>query len=470
MEDLWGEYSALWANSNSARNNPTRRQLATEAYPNAVAYACINLKATSVDELDFLLRYEKGGKTVEIREHPILDLLRHPSKDRTSPDAINSVYYNAVNSMALYGEMFVHGVWVGNNEQPTELWSLPADSVDVYPGNVIGSYSHFLYNNGISSTRLSPAELLYHKRWNPLDPWRGYSPQSPCWGFIKVFNKAVIWMKSLLDHSARPSLAIFAPNGLDEKVSTRLKKELRDNYQGAVNAGRPMFLEGQVDAKEFGYAPNQMQYNTVIDGAAGYIATCNDTPLELIGEIVRKTYNNVFEARLQYHLKGVFPAANRLVQPFNHWLVPLYPDLRKLKAKLGFDRDSNEALEEIRDRRARRLERLRMSGVLTADEVRRDMGWPELNTEESQKLYVARQVVELSDTITSGDIEEAVGGSAVQGTQKSVLQVPLESGKTIEVPLSVAKLIWALNIDDRSDERSWKEAVLVDSFGENDNG
>ena len=466
MQDLWGEYSVLWQSSQANVSNLSYNQVATQGYiTNPVVYACVNLKAGRIDELNFVIRYEdSNGKTLEIKEHEMLELLRKPVKDRASPDGVESIYFSAARELALGGEFFVKGVWVGGDEAPFELWSISPGVMNVVHGQTIGEYKHYEYNTGTGMVKLYPEDTLYQKLWNPLNPWRGLSPQTPAWGNVKIFNKALVWIDALLGQAARPSLALLAPGGLDTKVAKSLKKELRENYVGAKNAGRPMFLEGGIDIKEIGFAPNQMQFKEIINSSGSYITMTNDTPLELVGEMARKTYNNVFEARLVYHLKGVFPFANRIVRPLNHWLLPLYPDLRQLNnARLGYDRDSNEAMEELRDRRARRLERLRMAGVLNANEVRGEMGWPELDDPVAFKLYIARQVVELSEVLTSADIEDALGGKSFDAVQAKKVYTLNAGGKSIEIPGTVLRMCLALGLG-KEGEKGWKHADLVDEF------
>ena len=60
-------------------------------------------------------------------------------------------------------------------------------------------------------------------------------------------NVASGWNKALLDNSARPSGAlVYAADGADmtDAQFDRLKQELEQAFQGPVNAGRPILLEG----------------------------------------------------------------------------------------------------------------------------------------------------------------------------------------------------------------------------------
>ncbi|MEE8295602.1 MAG: phage portal protein, partial [Sphingomonadales bacterium] len=84
----------------------------------------------------------------------------------------------------------------------------------------------------------------------PEDDHYGLSALEPSAFAVGIHNSAADWNKALLDNAARPSGALLfeptdgTPANLSDEQFKRLKAELEDNYQGAINAGRPFLLEG----------------------------------------------------------------------------------------------------------------------------------------------------------------------------------------------------------------------------------
>ena len=92
-----------------------------------------------------------------------------------------------------------------------------------------------------------------------------------------LFERCAAWTKSLLDNAARPSGALIykgpdgAP-GLTADQFARLKSELENAYAGAVNAGKPMVLEGGLDWRAMSYTPSDMDFSDIRNSAAREIA------------------------------------------------------------------------------------------------------------------------------------------------------------------------------------------------------
>ena len=106
--------------------------------------------------------------------------------------------------------------------------------------------------------------LLHLKLFHPLDDHGGFSPLAAAGAALDLHNAASVWNKRLLDNSARPSGAlVYQPKeggNLSADQYERLKRELEEGYAGAVNAGRPLLLEGGLDWKTMGLSPKDMDF------------------------------------------------------------------------------------------------------------------------------------------------------------------------------------------------------------------
>ena len=175
----------------------------------------------------------------------------------------------------------------------------------------------------------------------------------------------------MLDNSARPSGALVyaRPDGahLTDEQFTRLKEELEENFSGALNAGRPLLLEGGLDWKALSLSPKDMDFSQTRDGAAREIALAFGVPPLLLGLPGDNTYSNFQEANRAFWRQSVIPLVGRLQKSFAAWLTPAYGPLR-----LAANLDSIDALAEERALEWRRID---AAGFLTLDEQRAAAGY-----------------------------------------------------------------------------------------------
>lgn len=117
--------------------------------------------------------------------------------------------------------------------------------------------------------------VLHVRLFHPVNDHYGLSPIEAAAAAIDLHNTAQRWNKALLDNSARPSGALVytARDGnLTPEQYDRLKRELENGFQGALNAGRPLLLEGGLDWKSMSLTPKDMDFIEAKNSAAREIA------------------------------------------------------------------------------------------------------------------------------------------------------------------------------------------------------
>ena len=86
----------------------------------------------------------------------------------------------------------------------------------------------------------------------------------------------------------------------------------RTTYQGAVNAGRPLLLEGGLDWKAMSLSPKDMDFLEAKHTAAREIALAFGVPPMLLGIPGDNTYSNYQEANRVFFRQTVLPLAQRI--------------------------------------------------------------------------------------------------------------------------------------------------------------
>jgi HK97 family phage portal protein len=273
--------------------------------------------------------------------HPILDLLQRPNGAQGRAELLESLY----GQLLLSGNGYLEAV--GLDGVPLELHVLRSDRMNLVPGSD-GWPVAYEYAVGGKKHRfdmtVEVAPICHIKSFHPQDDHYGLSPLQAAATAIDVHNSASRWSKSLLDNAARPSGAIIYKGGEGQPSLTpeqydRLQNEMIAHHQGALNAGRPMLLEGGLDWKPMGFSPSDMEFQKTKEAAAREIATAFGVPPMLLGVSGEATYANYQEANRAFYRLTVLPMATRVMATLADWLsrfsgetVMLKPDLDQIPA------------------------------------------------------------------------------------------------------------------------------------------
>jgi HK97 family phage portal protein len=340
--------------------------LTREGYvKNAIVHRCVKLVAENAASVAFLL-YE--GAAARDR-HPLLDLLTRPNPRQDGATLLEALYAH----LLLAGNGYLEAVAAGGAVR--ELYALRPDRMRLVPG-ADGWPEAYEYSVAGTTLRFDQnAEpvppILHLSAFHPLDDHYGLAPLEAAAVAVDTHNAAAKWNKALLDNSARPSGALVysAAEGsvLSDGQFERLKRELEDTYQGTLNAGRPLLLEGGLDWKPLSLSPHDMDFLQAKYAAAREIALAFGVPPMLLGIPGDNTYSNYQEANRAFWRQTVLPLASRTGCAIAQWLAPLFGDVR-----LEVDTDRIDALAA--DRTAL-WERVTKAPFLTLNEKRAMTGF-----------------------------------------------------------------------------------------------
>lgn len=341
--------------------------LAREGYlTNAIVHRAVRLIAENAASCGFLL-YE-GAQ--EREAHPLLQLLSRPNARQDGASFFEALYAH----MLLAGNAYVEAVALG--DEVRELYTLRPDRMKVVPGHDgwAEAYDYSVAGRSVRFDQLASnvPPILHLTFFHPLDDHYGLAPVEAAAVALNTHNSASAWNKALLDNAARPSGALVysGPEGavLSDQQFDRLKRELTDTYQGAVNAGRPLLLEGGLDWKAMSLTPKDMDFLDAKNSAAREIALAFGVPPMLLGIPGDNTYANFQEANRVFWRQTVLPLASRVGGAIAHWLSPQFGE----GLRIVVDSDRIDALASDR---AALWDRIANAPFLTLNEKREATGY-----------------------------------------------------------------------------------------------
>jgi HK97 family phage portal protein len=332
---------------------------------NAIVHRAVKLVAENAAAVTFLV-YE--GTAVR-DAHPLLDLLARPNPRQEGAGFLEAV----CSHLLIAGNAYVEAVTIEGAVR--ELHALRPDRMRVVPGpdGWPEAYDYVIGARTVRFDQQAPLPPILHlSQFHPLDDHYGLASLEAAAVAVDTHNSAAKWNKALLDNAARPSGALVysGPEGavLTDNQFERLKTELEQQYQGTLNAGRPLLLEGGLDWKSMSLSPKDMDFLEAKHNAAREIALAFGVPPMLLGIPGDNTYSNYQEANRVFWRQTVLPFASRVGSALTQWLAPAFGrDIR-----LEVDTDAIPALAADR---AALWEQVTKAPFLTLNEKRAMTGF-----------------------------------------------------------------------------------------------
>lgn len=283
---------------------------------NAVAQAALRLVTDAVGEIEMTASDARVAALI------------------AAPSAGQALLETLAAHLLLHGNAYVQVVEDGAGGI-AELYALRPERVTVDAGPD-GWPRAYLYRIGSSVSRLVPYDaaglptIIHLKSVHPADDHYGLGCLGAAASAMAIHNAAARWNKALLDNAARPSGALIheGANGslLTGDQFERLKTEMAAHYAGAINAGRPLLLDGNLKWQTMSLTPADMDFVALKDAAAREIAMAFGVPPMLLGLPGDATYANYKEANRALWRNRIVPLANRLLTGLAHGLAGWFAD------------------------------------------------------------------------------------------------------------------------------------------------
>lgn len=373
---------------------------------NVVAFRAISLVARG---LAFVPLDVYQGKRKLPETHPLNKLLKRPNPRQGGDKFMESVaaYY------LLAGNTYIEGVGPdGENEPPLELWTHRPDYMRL-TANALG-INGYVFDCGVGAPKKWMADpidgtspVLHMRTFNPLDNWYGMSPIEAAAYAIDQHNMAGKWNQALLQNSARPSGALVYSNKdggtLSDEQFNKLKEELNQAYAGGKNAGRPIILEGNLDWKQMGMSPADMDWIAGKNMSTREITMAYGVPPMLAGIEGDTTFANYAEARQALYEDTVLPLLQSFLEDMNVWLAPKYGQDIQIKMNV-------QDLPALAPKRAIRWGAVQQADWLTINEKREATGYEPLAIPEADEVFIGSTMQPLTGSTEPPPVDETLPG------------------------------------------------------------
>jgi len=348
----WVDYST-WGLGES-KIQPTDFQKQVNAYRDTV-FSCVNINATAMAGVPLRLYVAKGSKSKtfkltetkpvskqqkdylfseaslqpylrkavdveEVIDHPFFDLMRNVNGFNNQFDLkeLTTIFLELTGNAYWYLPRNGLGI-------PSEIWVLYSQWMRIIPDpkKLIKGY---VLERGMKKIKFDESEIVHFKYPSPSSEFYGMGPLMGAANAYNLEKDMTDYEKAMFENMGRPDIAILSKQGLkDESQRERLKKLWKSAYGGPKKAGKVAFLQGDLEIKDFGFAPKEMSYLGGRKKVKEMIANAFGIPMSMLTtEAVNLA--NARAGNYQHAKNAMLPRCRRFEEKLNEKLLPMYDE------------------------------------------------------------------------------------------------------------------------------------------------
>lgn len=203
------------------------------------------------------LDYEPGTpveQRTEVHSHPALLVWDEPNPFYSQRLFIETLQQH----YELTGERWWINASPSGGTVPVWIWPARPDTMKPVPDpyRFIAGYTKRVGNVEIP---LAPQDVIYQRRPNPDDPYRGIGPLGSLSPDLAAEINAARWNAVFFENSARPDGVISTPEVMTDTEFKRYQAHREEDHRGVSNAHRVMLMEGGTFSPA-GYSQKDMDF------------------------------------------------------------------------------------------------------------------------------------------------------------------------------------------------------------------
>lgn len=384
-EVIWREFGGFtplnWGNKADT--------LIKEGYSENVDVYSIIKKITDVSKsIPWIIEKKQvNGTWKKLNDTSLHELIDEPNV--TKGYTWNDIEEQCLLYLLITGNVYLVGNTQFNSTLIQELDILPSSAINIYNRNLNFFMPELQYQFSFGGTvrTYTQNELKHIKFYNPnLQTFDyGLSPVQVAAYVVKVGNERWIADASILSNKGASGLisdGSAVPMTPDE--ADRLSNELRKRIGGAHNFGRIIPTNKDLKYIQIGMSPADMQL--LEKGIVNTRTLCNVFGLDakLFNDTAASTYNNSLEAQKNMYTNCIIPLSDKMAEAYTQYLCTNHFPGQTVRMRQDFS--GVECLQESKTQ----LADMKMKGILTANEVRVEMGKPPITDDpNADKLIIS---------------------------------------------------------------------------------
>lgn len=342
------------------------------------ANKAISKRAEKVGEIKFVLK-NKAGKEVF---NEWTNLLDKPNPWQTGDQfwQLAQKYYDIVGSCYILKKGGDDVIF--NNKKVNQLELLRADLVEVVLNEKGNEILAFDYHNQGNTFRYLPDEIIYLYRPDPRNPLLGESLLASAVRNIETEVQISEYHANVLKNGGRLESIFKVKDPINEGTIANLQAQYEEKYAEAKQAGRPLFLGGDIDIEKTALSPMELAYLDTKVSTLNDISIATGVPKAVLGSTGGETFANA-DASIRIFLRETIkPQLSNIVNILNWRLIPD-----------EFELEYIDPTPEDQEEKRKNIETAYKVNALKTNEIREMLGYDTIP--EGESIMIPFNLVEL---------------------------------------------------------------------------
>lgn len=320
-------------------------------------YACVGIRAQSVAAIPLKLYKRTANGKKQAVEHPAYKMTSLMANPYMTSFMAQEYMQTCLD---LKGNAYARVVWEGG--YPVALYPIDPIRVRIKIQNGIKTF-HIAMADG-SEKEFQKEEILHISNVS-LDGVYGASVLALHRETLAKAKAQAEYAVNFFDNAARPSGAFSAPGELSQQAFDRLKAQLKEEWAGSQNAGKPLLLENDLKFQPISMNAEDMAYIEQMKFSQLDICQIFAVPPHMVGILDRATFSNIEEQNTDFYRRTLMALYVRWEMELNTTLL-----LPKEWAKWFFKFDARAFLRGNTLMRYQVYAIARNWGIMSLNEIR----------------------------------------------------------------------------------------------------
>lgn len=300
-------------------------------------YICAMRNANAIASLPWRAEIWTGQQWAHVPNHPLQDLIDQPNPFWSRQHLMTLI----VLELELTGNSVLCKVRAEPDGAPVNVFTIRPQRIAPIPSRDIHVLGYEVRAADGKPHFLGAADAIHVQFPDPANPFWGLSPLQSAAKAIEVDRESAAWQRNALSNMLVPP-GVFAMRGHITKQQFEDAKEiLREQYQEAANARRPLMTGPDVEWRQLSMSPAELDFLETRKLTREEICSVFGVPPPVAGILERATYSNIETARTIWWQDTLLPLVDMIAGALTRGLASefgdnfrLVPDLTAVPAML----------------------------------------------------------------------------------------------------------------------------------------
>jgi HK97 family phage portal protein len=367
-------------------------------------YRAVNIIAQSVSQLPIVIERKVGDEWVDMSDSPDFEIFKAYNEFQTK----EQFWQAAIILLELTGE----SPWILQRSAGGKIeamYPIASSFLNVFPANDF-QVSHYEFVSGSGTRiRLDGDDIFFMKFYNPTNPVRGLSPLSAAKEDIVLDLDATATSQAIFKQGVRPSAVFSSEDAINDKFWNRLKQELRTEYAGVNNSGKPIMLDHGMKFQKLAMNNKELMGLEYSQKTKDTIMEVYGVPPILMSQFKEASVLANADVQLRLFWESTITSLTTLLNGiFTERLIPQITNQKDVRFR--FNLSGIIALQPDMDSLGKRYQDGAKIGAVSPNDYREDiLQKPRIDDPAMDQYYLPLNVIPVG--------EEVDGGSSEPGTK-----------------------------------------------------